>query len=348
MKLTQLVFSIIFMSSAVTFGQKQFSSTKDSIHHFYDELFNTLQENYLYTKDVDWASVKAKYKKQALSKSSFDESLNITPALFAEIKGDHTLLFAKDTMYQSNLKKEVTQKQFHKSLLTAYANNPSFKVEVLQNNYGYIFVPGMLMLNANKEDKDRRSQEMYDAIIKVANIREIKGWIIDLRLNIGGNANVMLAGLYHLLGDHTVYLGLDTDKNIKTRTGLYQGALYENHRLLTEAKTSIDADTKTPVALVTGIMTGSAGEFVAMGFRGRDNVLIIGEESYGLTTSNDLFELPFDTKAAITLMFATDRSAKYTPSIKPDISIIREANFEDLTKDKNVIEGIKFIDSVSK
>ena len=92
-------------------------------------------------------------------------------------------------------------------------------------------------------------------------------------------------------------------------------------------------------------MTASAGEFVAFGFSGRGRTIVIGEESYALTTANDLFELPFGTKAAITLSYGTDRSARYRPSIVPDIEFVKEANFEDLAKDKNVVEAMKFIDS---
>ncbi|GAB5550789.1 MAG: hypothetical protein Sapg2KO_03800 [Saprospiraceae bacterium] len=82
---------------------------------------------------------------------------------------------------------------------------------------------------------------------------------------------------------------------------------------------------------------------MVLAFRGRKNVVVIGEESYGYTTANDLFDLPFENKAAITLSYATDRTARYTKTIVPDIEIVKEANFEDLTQDKNIIEAIKFI-----
>lgn len=327
------------------FGQQQTTLVKDSITIFYDQLFEKLEANYLYTKKVNWEKIRPYIKAEALKSTSFQESLKVCPVLFDTIKGDHTLLFSEKEMFQSTLKKQLTGKQFTQSLADKYESNAPFEVKVLDNHYGYVFIPGMLLLNATQEELDAKSQEIYDAILNVYTNNEIKGWIIDLRVNIGGNANVMLAGLYHLIGNNTVYLGFDPDKNVKHRTGFYNGVLYENHEVLTKVKINSEADTTIPVAILTGILTASAGEFVAFGLRRRKNSIVIGEESYGLTTANDLFELPFDTKAAITLSYGTDPTANYTASIKPDIEIIKEANFEELSKDKNIIEAIKFIDS---
>ena len=204
----------------------------------------------------------------------------------------------------------------------------------------------MLLKDATREELDEAGQKIYDAIVEIDGSHSLKGWIVDLRLNIGGNSNVMLAGLYHLLGNGTNVLGLDIHKYVKTRTGLHEGTLYENHKALTAITPSSDPKPKTPVALITGILTGSAGEFVAMGFRGRKNTIIIGEESYGSTTANDLYEMPFGIKAAITESYGTDRSGKFTKTIVPDIEIIKETNFEELSKDKNIIEAIKFINSI--
>jgi len=206
----------------------------------------------------------------------------------------------------------------------------------------------MLLKDATRKDLDEAGQKIYDAIIKLDQSHDIKGWIIDLRLNIGGNSNVMLSGLYHLLGNGTTHLSLDIDKNLKILTSLNNGVLYKNHEINTAIKTSTKPKPRVPVALISGIMTNSAGEFVALGFRGRKNTIVIGEESYGSTTANDLYELPFGVKAAITESYGTDRSAKFTKTIIPDIEVVKETNFEDLSSDKNIIEAIKFINSKYK
>ncbi|WP_299437103.1 S41 family peptidase [uncultured Aquimarina sp.] len=338
------IISVSVFSSKV-YSQQKVVSVQDSITVFYDHFFEELETNYLYRKNVNWSQVKSYIKEEALKSNTFEQSLEVCSKVFDTIKGNHLLLFSEKGLYQSNLKRQITQEDLHKSLLEAYAKEPKFEVKLISDQYGYIFIPGMLLLNATQEELNERAQKIYDAIIKLDNAKKIDGWIIDLRLNIGGNSNVMLAGLYHLIGDNTVSLYLDANKNVTNRSGLLNGVYYENQKIQAEVKTGAKPKTNIPVALITGVMTASAGEFVALGFRGRKNTVIIGEESYGLTTANDLFELPFKTKAAITLSYATDRSALFTQSIKPEIEIIKEANFQDLTKDKNIIEAMKFIDT---
>ena len=121
--------------------------------------------------------------------------------------------------------------------------------------------------------------------------------------------------------------------------------MYKNHKENNAIKVAATPKPNIPVALISGILTNSAGEFVILGFRGRKNTVVIGEESHGSTTANDLYEMPFGIKAAITESYGTDRSAKFTKTIIPDIEVVKETNFEDLLKDKNIIEAMKFIDA---
>ena len=65
-------------------------------------------------------------------------------------------------------------------------------------------------------------------------------------------------------------------------------AVFTDGILRTKADISLPADTTTPVAIIIGKLTASAGENVAVAFKHRDNVIYIGEESYGHLTGNDL------------------------------------------------------------
>ena len=341
---SSLVISI-FLFTISTYSQDKQLTVKDSINTFYSKLFKELKENYLNTKSVDWPSIESYIKKEALKSETLEKSLEYSEKLFDTIQGDHLLLFSEKNWYKSTLGKPITGEQFNQSLADAYTKGKPFEVKVIDKNYGYVLIPGMLLKDATRKELDEAGQKIYDAIVKIDKSHKIKGWIIDLRLNIGGNSNVMLCGLYHLLGNGTTHLALDIDKNVKTLTGLNDGVLYKNHNVNTAVKISAKPRPNVPVALISGILTNSAGEFVILGFRGRKNTIIIGEESHGSTTANDLYEMPFGIKAAITESYGTDRSGKFTKTIIPDIEVIKESNFEDLANDKNIIEAIKFINS---
>lgn len=335
----------IFLFSSSVIGQNKQHTVKDSINTFYDIFFEELETNYLHTKKVDWFDIKPFIKKEALKSKSFEESLKLSVKLFDTIKGEHLIIFSEKNWYKSTLGKQFTADLFNQSLLDAYENGKSFETKVLNKHYGYIFIPGMLLKDATRKELDQAAQKIYDAIIKLDQANNIKGWIIDLRLNIGGNSNVMLNGLYHLLGNGANSLSLDINENVKVLNSIHDGVLYQNHEIITAIKPNLKPKPTIPVALISGILTNSAGEFVILGFRGRKNTVVIGEESYGNTTANDLYELPFGIKAAITESYGTDRSAKFTKTIVPNIRVIKETNFEDLSKDKNIIEAIKFIKS---
>ncbi len=334
-----------FMLTTATYSQNQRLSVKDSIQIFYSKLFEELKENYLHTRSVDWPSVESYTTKEALKSNSLEESLQASVKLFDTIQGDHLGIFSEKNWYNSTLGKPITVEQVNQSLTDAYENEKPFEAKVINKDYGYVFIPGMLLKDATREELDEAGQKIYDAITAIDKAHNLKGWIIDLRLNIGGNSNVMLAGLYHLLGDGTTHLVLDIDKNVKTLSSLNSGTLYKNHLENTAVKTNSNPKPHIPVALISGILTNSAGEFVILGFRGRKNTLVIGEESHGSTTANDLYEMPFGIKAAITESYGADRSAKFTKYIIPDIEVVKKTNFENLSKDENIIEAIKFINS---
>ena len=331
----------------LSFGQNL--TVKDSINTFYDSLFYHLENRFLYKDQVNWAQVKPFIKQKALQSNSFSASLKVTSQLFDTIGGTHLGLFSKFGYYRNTLGKRLTRKDFHTEFLREYEQKPppAYKVKVLNNQYGYVMIPAILWLDISKDSLIRNTQAMYDAFMKVQQSHQIKGWIIDLRFNEGGNVYPMLAALYHLLGDAIVYKVLDINKKPlqKEIHSLKKGAFYSGTKMETLVKVREKPNTKLPVALLTGIMTGSAGELIAVGFRGRKNVITIGETSYGLLTCNDMVKLPFGAKFTLTYGYLADRNNGYTKKIKPAIEVVRQANFKDLTKDKNVIEAIKFIDA---
>lgn len=335
----------LFLFISPVHSQGEGFTFKDSVNTLYDKLFEELEENYLHADKVDWPSVKSYIKKEALKSGTFQKSLATSVKLFDTVQGNHLLLFAEKDWYKSTLGKQLVKDHFNQSLLDAYSNNRGFETKVVDTSYGYVLIPGMLLKDATTAELDQAAQKIYDAILEIDKSNNLKGWILDLRLNIGGNSNVMLAGLYHLLGNGTLLLDLDSNKNATTLTSLVDGVLYQNHKVNTTVKPTSKPKPKIPVALISGILTNSAGEFVLLGFRGRKNTIVIGEESYGSTTANDLYELPFGIKAAITESYGTDRSAKFTKTVIPDIEVIKQTNFENLSRDQNIIEAIKFIES---
>ena len=184
---------------------------------------------------------------------------------------------------------------------------------------------------------------MYDEIAKIKNTNNIKGWIIDLRFNLGGNCKPMLLGLYDFLGDNQIWGTLDLNKEWTNKVTLEKGNYLSNSKKVSYIKPSGDLLDRSKVVLLMNRATGSSGEVVALAFKERPNTIFIGENTYGATTSNIKVELPFDAYMALTIGFDGDRNGKFYKTIAPDVAVNRKDNFDNLLEDGNIQEAIKFI-----
>ena len=338
---TTLVF--FFLISNLSFSQKL--STKDSITTFYSHLLDSIQAKYLNSEKVNWKQVKVSTIENAIRANSFEESLNQIIKLFDTIDCNHCELFTDKGSYKSTLNKPLSQDDFSMEFLLKLEKKPSFEVKLINENIGYVIIPGMLMIDLSQNALNIETQKMYDEIAQLAKKNELNGWIIDLRFNIGGNVYPMLAALHSLLGDNIVYNTVDKNGSVILPHRLKNGGFYSGKKLETEAKISVSPNLSVPVAIITGKMTGSAGEDIAVAFKNRTNVIFIGEKSYGLLTGNDLIDFPFNLKLALTTSYISDINNKYEPYITPDVEIIKKDNFEDLLKDQNIIRAIEFFES---
>lgn len=340
--------TLIFIFSVIsTKIYSQNLTKKDSIKIFSDSLFYALENNYLFKDKVSWDKVKTRYEKNALRYSTFEESLKESRVVFDSIECEHCMLFSENGYYPATPKKQLLYKDYSYGFSKKHSEGVEFSVSKLEERYGYVVMPGMLLLDVSQKELNAKTQEMYDKIVKLEKNNNIEGWIIDLRFNTGGNAFPMLNALYHLLGDKVVYNLLNTDKEIETIHRLKNGKFYSGEKIETEIKvTNKKADTKIPVALIIGNWTASSGECVVLGFKGRENVINIGEPTYGFLTGNDLFKLPFKVKAPLTTGYLADIYGNYSENLEPNIYVNEEkSNFDNLLKDANIIEAIKFIES---
>lgn len=335
---------VYFVSSTVWSQQKKIT-VRDSIQVVYDSLFYCLEKDYLYKEQVDWKKLKPYVLKKALNAKSLKGAFDVTMSeLFDTINGSHLNIISKQGWYKSTLGKPFEQEDFNLEFLQKYVKNSGFETKILDNKYGYVFIPGML-LDVPQDSINRKTQQMYDAIAKIAKNKNVEGWIIDLRMNIGGNAIPMLASLHYFLGNQPIYTVRGPDDTIIELNRLKDAGYYDEGELLAKAVPSINPNTTIPVVLVTGLLTSSAGELIPVSFRKRENVLVVGEPTYGRLTGNEMAKLPFGVKITLTTGYLSDRTGKYTPNIKPEIHINKGDNYTDLLKDKNVIEAIKFIES---
>lgn len=338
----RLALFFVFSMSILNYAQKQ-ASSKDSIKFFYDELFSVLKKAYLHKNSVDWKSVEAETKQNLPQYVSFKKSLSEIKPLFDKINANHCSLFYQNTKYAGTGKvipKDATGEEWRKK----FAAKPVFETKMLNSKYAYILMPGMVFMDTSDKNISKTAQPMYDQIVALKTKYHPQGWIIDLRFNPGGNSMPMLLALYDLLGDNDIWGTLDLNKKQKTLIKLNKGKYLDGSKSAPSINPNGELSDKAKVAVITGIYTASSGEVVALAFKGRPDTVFIGEKSYGATTSNIHVDLPFNATMALTIGYDSDRNGSFHEQIIPDIAVSKQDNFEDLMKDGNVVEAVKFFE----
>ncbi|MCS4197721.1 S41 family peptidase [Salinibacter ruber] len=153
------------------------------------------------------------------------------------------------------------------------------------------------------------------------------GWIVDVRGNIGGSMWPMLAGLGPVIGPGRLGASVEASGDRRPwfyddgRAGaVYLGGWYRNVSVEVEAPPHRFDPPHPPVAVLTDSRTASAGEAVAVAFRGRRNARSFGASTAGKTTSNQTVYLPDGARLFVTAAVYADRTGRvYGGPLAPDV-----------------------------
>lgn len=135
-----------------------------------------------------------------------------------------------------------------------------------------------------------------DALLQAAQ-RPLKGVVVDLRPNKGGNMWPMLRGLSPLLGPGTLGYFAGPDPTTEKAWDINYGLSPENCFDINDQRNFPLTD--IPLAVLGGPETASSGEAVFMAFRGRKSTQSFGEPTGGYATANSSFTLPGDGRILV-------------------------------------------------
>ena len=187
---------------------------------------------------------------------------------------------------------------------------------------GYVSVPSFTSSNM---DLANGYADGLITLIKNQDEGGACGWIVDLRENTGGSMLPMVAGLRPFLGDGpfmTLKYGDGTSQTwtypmmVKEVESRYELRGFDPHDYVLRSLAA-------PVAVLTGFDTSSAGEGVALAFRGRPATRSFGADTQGLSTNNDGFDLPDGAMLILTTAVMADRNGEDFGGgpIRPDVLV---------------------------
>lgn len=214
--------------------------------------------------------------------------------------------------------------------------NPSFRVI---DQCGYIIVPPFH--GGNPQSMLAYADSLQQGIQQLYN-SGIKGWIVDLRQNTGGNMAPMIAGLGPLFSSEKLGSLIAVDG--KPNAWYYiKGKYYWDDDAGWKVTEPVELPTKLPIAVLTGYQTGSSGEAVVVSFIGNEKARSFGGPTWGLTTGNGSFTLKDGSQIFLAATVMADRNGKqYRSSIEPDVTL---ASSSEPGKDVVLDSAIRWINN---
>lgn len=180
---------------------------------------------------------------------------------------------------------------------------------------GYVSVPGF---NSNDSLRMRAFADTIQQALAAMEAAGVRGWIVDLRNNTGGNMGPMVCGLGPLLDTGTLGQLVDVDGR-PSRWWYRDGAYGWDDELVMSAPHPVTLPTRKPVAVLIGPRTGSSGECTAISFVGNARTRLFGQPTWGITTGNGEFDLPDGAKMFLASTVMADRNGHlFHGPVEPD------------------------------
>jgi C-terminal processing protease CtpA/Prc len=299
---------------------------------YINEVFNIVEKHSIRKDSVDFDIIKSKVYEKVKQAKTIEDCYPIIQSILRDLGDNHSFLMTKQKVEKwKNTSKSKTKNE----LITFSGKN-------INDNIGYLKMNGF---SSGDKKSLRTYADSLQNLIKTIDNKNMKGWIIDLRENRGGNCWPMLAGIGPIL---------DNGKcgYFVSGSGKKSEWFYENGESGINSKTIVKTNIKpyhlinrnNPIAILTGNRTASSGEVIVTAFHGKENTKSFGEHTAGLSTGNENFKLSDGSVILLTSSIYADRNGKlFGKEIKPDVEI--EFTYEEIGTfiDKVIVEAIVWI-----
>ncbi len=249
---------ILFLLATVVL----FVACGDANERYVRKAVKIMDRQGLYAQGERWEAAKA--EALAAHPASHEEAVEIVQKALKVAGGKHSFILSAD---------EVTDND-----TSAWAM-PSVE---LRDGIAVITLPAF----GGNENDGRR----YAATVLEALPDRLKGVVIDLRDNRGGNMYPMIAAVHRFLPD-------DDMLRFRSRKGTQPISCdFVMRSVGMERQPSIEC----PVAILTNEWTASSGEAVLICFRGMEKVKVFGSPTAGYASANMPFPLPDGSQLVLT------------------------------------------------
>lgn len=284
-------------------SQRTTVSPKD----YLEEVFKIVEEHSIRRDSVDFKEIKRKAYAELEKANSIESCYPIVKSILKDLGDSHSFFMPKEQVE----KWQTTSKTSDISEII------TFKGKLLNQNIGYIHMKGF---GSGDSISIQQYADSLQKQIKSIDNENLKGWIIDLRENTGGNCWPMLTGLGPILGDGICGYFID---NKQTKNSWFYQDGESGIDSISFTKLSVQhyelINDSNPVAVLTGRRTASSGEVVVTAFHNKNNTRSFGDRTRGLSTGNANYTLSDGSMIILTSSIYADRQGNiFGKKIVPD------------------------------
>ena len=201
----------------------------------------------------------------------------------------------------------------------AATRTPSPTVSVVDRKLGFIVLPA-IGSPYTSPNAHRYSSTALSRMAALQTRDHPCGWIVDLRQNTGGDDYPMLLSVAPILGNGHL-IGFTGRKGFTYWTSYRNNTLSQDGVTETAPVKIANVAAATAVAVLTGPMTASAGEVVAVAFRGRAHTKSFGAATAGATTAPQTYRLADGAEMHFAIVWYVDsHGSVYKRPLRPDVA----------------------------
>jgi len=326
---------ILFISLFLFAGSASIHAQSEEVKFLIDTTISIMKNNAVNATTVDWDKLRTNALVDAKGIDNPYQLGAIMRDLYKSINDFHGAFFWKDSTFQWHRNAPAISD----SIMNEWKKGVQSVTMLLDKNIGYLRIPSMP--GGSKEDFDRKAQRLNDSLCVLLN-KNIKGIILDARLDGGGAMFPMILGVKQLF--HDGFIGSFRTKK-KEDWFIKNNRFFVDTALLTEVQPTCNVNAQyIPVVILVGPGTGSSGEFFLMAFKGRKNTILLGSETAGWVTVNTGIPINDTAFMNLSIGYGADRNGKlYKKALEPDIAIKSVDKFNDLANDEKVKAAMKWL-----
>lgn len=283
----------VVMKYGSTFG---FYLVPPSAETYGKNALSTIDKNGIFAGNDEWKSTYNECLKMIENAKSYDDTYDAIRKALSVGGGKHSMLMTKS-------ESQNTTESYDEVLPTVS----------LDGDIAIIKLPDFL----GTAEAGQKYAKVAEGFIH-ENRDKIKGVVLDLRGNTGGDMGPMATAVSSLLpdGELVYYHYRSYDVPVTLKNGVVSNAGTGGKSLYPDEKLNV------PVAILTDNMTASSGEALTLCFRGLENTRTFGAPTAGYTSVNMLYNMYDGAQMYLTVAFDKARTGEIfkETSIEPDVA----------------------------